>query len=213
MTLILANALALDRCPHCNVAQPFLPVRHELTTKDSNGANPRCWRFYVCSLCGGVVTAWAPKPGNSVRELFPESTSVDENIPNKAREFLRQAIHSLHAPAGAVMLTASAVDAMLKEKGYTEGNLYPRINKAVEDHLITKEMAQWAHEVRLDANDQRHADASASLPTESDARKCIAFASALAQFIFVLPAQVKRGLESAQGARGQTSNKPSEATP
>jgi hypothetical protein len=211
--MVLDKSLALDRCPHCNVAHPFLPVKYEFTTKDSNGANTRCWRFYVCSLCGGVVTAWAPKPGNSVRELFPGATSVDENIPDKAREFLRQAIHSLHAPAGAVMLTASAVDAMLKEKGYNDGHLYPRINKAVDDHLITKEMAQWAHEVRLDANDQRHADTAASLPKESDARKCIAFASALAQFLFVLPAQVKRGIECAKDAKNQTSNKSSEATP
>ena len=43
---------------------------------------------------------------------------------------------------------------MLKAKDYTEGSLYSRIDKAVEDRLITKEMAAWAHEVRLDANDQ-----------------------------------------------------------
>lgn len=96
------------------------------------------------------------------------------------------------------MLTASAVDAMLKEKGYKDGDLYPRINKAVEDGLITEEMGQWAHEIRLDANDQRHADENADLPDAANASKCIEFARSLAQFLFVLPAQVQRGLSSAQ---------------
>jgi hypothetical protein len=41
------------------------------------------------------------------------------------------------------MLCASAVDAMLKEKGYEEGTLNQRIDKAVEDHLLTKEMGTW----------------------------------------------------------------------
>ncbi|MNW06866.1 hypothetical protein D3C71_2033470 [compost metagenome] len=54
-------------------------------------------------------------------------------------------------------------------------------------------MAAWAHEVRLDANDQRHDDEDGALPDEADARKSIEFATALAQFLFVLPARVARG--------------------
>lgn len=93
------------------------------------------------------------------------------------------------------MLSASSVDAMLKIKGYTAGTLYTRIQKAVEDHLITAEMATWAHEVRLDANDQRHADEAVSLPTTQDATRVLEFASALADYLFVLPSRVQRGLQ------------------
>ena len=91
------------------------------------------------------------------------------------------------------MLCASSVDAMLKEKNYKDGSLYQRIDKAAENHLITSEMAKWAHEVRLDANDQRHADESAELPEEADAQKCIEFTKALGEFLFVLPGRVERG--------------------
>jgi hypothetical protein len=91
------------------------------------------------------------------------------------------------------MLTASAVDAMLKAKGLNNGSLYSRIDQAKDDHLITAEMATWAHEVRLDANDQRHADENAPLPNEADATRVITFAQALAEFLFVLPAKVARG--------------------
>jgi len=95
------------------------------------------------------------------------------------------------------MLAASSVDSMLKLKGYKEGSLYARIEQAAKDHLITADMAKWAHDVRLDANDQRHADDNAPLPTFEDAKRCVDFAQALAQFIFVLPARVQRGIAEA----------------
>ncbi len=98
------------------------------------------------------------------------------------------------------MLSASAVDAMLESKGYKEGSLYSRIDQAKSDHLITDEMARWAHEVRLDANDPRHADEIAPLPTDDDARKCIDFVLALGLFLFILPARVQRGLAESSTA-------------
>jgi hypothetical protein len=121
---------------------------------------------------------------------------VDDSVPIRARQFLTQAIGSIHAPAGAVMLAGSAIDAMLKEKGLKDGSLYKRIDQAAAENLITREMALWAHEVRLEANDQRHADEEAELPEEADARRVIEFSKALAQFLFVLPAQVARAREA-----------------
>lgn len=93
------------------------------------------------------------------------------------------------------MLAASSIDAMLKHKNYKEGSLYSRIDKASSDNLITPDMAKWAHQVRLDANDQRHSDDDAPLPTADDAKKCIEFTLALGEFLFVLPAKVTKGLE------------------
>ena len=66
-------------------------------------------------------------------------------------------------------------------------------------------MAKWAHEVRLDANEPRHADEQKPLPDEEDARKCVEFVLALAKFLFVLPSRVKRGLKDAGGeSEGKT---------
>ena len=168
-----------------------------METADYSGAHRRYWKIYQCARCGGLITASAPHDGGQVSEVYPSATQLDDSLPPTAKSYLDQALNSLHAPAGAVMLAASSVDAMLKAKGYKEGSLYGRINKAAEDHLITEGMAKWAHEVRLDANDQRHADESASLPSAADARKCVEFAMALGQFLFVLPARVERGLAEA----------------
>lgn len=106
----------------------------------------------------------------------------------------------MSAPAGVVVLAASAVDAMLKAKNYKDGSLYARIDKAAQDHEITSDMAAWAHEVRLDANEQRHSDDSAPLPGTEDAARLIEFVRALGTFMFVLPSRIKRGLEDAKSA-------------
>ena len=193
--------LPLPRCPHCNVAKPPLNRMQTFDSDDDRGNNRRHWGFYKCSICGGFVMAVAPvgvdKNGRpesrDISEIWPTPQTVHEAVPDRARSYLDQAIASIHAPAGAVMLTASAVDAMLKEKGLKDGSLYKRIEEAAASHLITAEMAAWAHEVRLDANDQRHTDDDGALPDEADAKKGIDFATALAQFLFVLPARVDRG--------------------
>ena len=190
----LSPQLVLSRCPHCSVAHPNLQQVTQVETLDHEGNNLRRWRGYKCGKCGGLVTASAPQWNLPTLEIFPSSTEVSEDIPERAKSYLEQAVASIHAPAGAVMLAASSVDAMLKEKGYTTGNLYGRIETAVNDNLLTSEMATWAHEVRLDANDQRHADDGAALPDENDAQKVIDFVTAIAEYLFVLPAKIQRGL-------------------
>lgn len=204
----LDKQLELDRCPYCSVNKPTLESHYNewITTTTHNGENKRFWGIYVCAGCGGVVTAASPLEHDIsgdwsrwVREIYPSQTSVDNEITEPARSYLQQAIESLHAPAGAIMLCASAVDAMLKSKSYTEGKLYSRINKAAEDHLITQGMADWAHEVRLDANAQRHADNDVPLPNTKDAKRSLDFALALGELLFVLPEKVARGLTDASG--------------
>lgn len=130
--------------------------------------------------------------------IWPNARVVADEIPNSARRYLAQAIDTLHAPDGAVLLAASAVDAMLKARGLTEGSLYKRIEQAAQQHLITSDMALWAHEVRLGANDTRHADEDRPHHEREEAERLIEFASALADFLFVLPAKVARGRATAQ---------------
>jgi len=187
--------LALNRCPHCGVDCPSLTAVWATMTTAYNGAYKRYWTVYACSRCGGLVTAFSEHEGGYVLEIFPGTAVLDDSIPDPARSYLQQAMDSLHSPAGAVMLAASSVDAMLKAKNYKDGSLYSRIQQAADDHLITSEMAKWAHQVRLDANEPRHADEAAPLPDSSDANRSIHFAQALALFLFTLPTKVTRGLK------------------
>ena len=191
------NQLPLERCPHCNIAKPHLSYQWGAQSANHEGRVQRTWAVYLCSTCGGMTLTCAPAGQNQeISEVWPNPMTVSDALPERAREFLVQAIGSLHAPSGAVMLTASAVDAMLKDKGFKTGSLNSRIDEAAKTHLITSEMAILAHEIRLDANDQRHADETVTLPSVEDASKVIEFANALGQFLYVLPMRVERGRQA-----------------
>jgi len=183
-----------------------------ISTKDHTGANGRWWGIYVCGSCGGVVTASAPRVGADsnppeiaeITHIYPSPPTINESIPDEPREYLCQAQESLCAASASIMVSASAVDAMLKKKGYEDGSLYERIDKAAKDHLITDTMAEWAHQIRLDANAQRHADKDVGLPTKEDARLTFDFAIALAEYLFVLPSRVTRGIADAESPQKAT---------
>jgi hypothetical protein len=213
----LSSHLALPRCPHCQIDNPNLEniIRQssgnsytsQITTSDYERTLIRDWKVYRCARCGGAVLAGGKTIPNQqgsieVTEVYPKPIQVEQALPAIAKEYLTQAINSLHAPAGSVMLCASSIDAMLKDKGYNDPkqSLYKRIEKAADEHLITEGMKEWAHEIRLDANDQRHADQDASLPTTADAQRSIEFAQALGQFLFALPARIAQGRAAAQAA-------------
>lgn len=197
MPKMLATKLEMNRCPHCNVDTPSLNYVWQAEPSSFDHVK-RFWRLYICSRCAGLVSATAWGWDQEVERTYPSSHDVSEDVPGRAREYLNQALNSLSSPAGAVMLAASAVDAMLKAKGLSSGSLYARIDQAVASHIITSQMAEWAHDVRLDANDQRHADEEVPLPSAEQARKCVDFATAFGQFLFVLPARVERGIQSAR---------------
>jgi hypothetical protein len=116
-----------------------------------------------------------------------------------AQKFYQQALDSRHAPDGALMLAASSIDAMPKDKGYSEGTLFSRIKEAQSDGLFTENMAAWAHEIRLSANEPRHADDSFSGATPEDAEQILAFAKALSEYLYVLPARISRWQAKATG--------------
>ncbi len=195
MIALLTEQLELDRCPHCQVDKPSLYSRSSFQTANHLDRNKRLWKTYACARCGGVVLASASHDGGQIGEMYPKPSHADGVIPDVARKYLQQAMDSLHAPAGSVILCASSVDAMLKAKEYKKGTLNQRIDDAAANHLITEDMAKWAHQVRLDANDPRHADEISPLPSEDDAKRSVEFTIALGEFLFVLPSKVKRGLE------------------
>jgi hypothetical protein len=135
-----------------------------------------------------------------IAEVIPGPRQAHVDIPEPARTFLQQAYRTLQAPDAAAMLAGSTVDAMLKSLGYSDGNVYARIEQAVRDHKITDDMGKWAHEVRLGSNRPRHADDKTPHVGTEEAKQSVEFAEALGYFLFVLAKQVERGTRAAVDA-------------
>lgn len=194
----------VSRCPHCGIAAPnlyriYISPKLIPTTTASKGSK---WALYACSTCGYCVSARG-KIGQDyettqVQNIFPRPQSAHADIPPIARKFLQQAYETLHAPDAAAVMAGSAVDAMLKEHDYTKGSVYARIEQAVKDHLLTEAMGEWAHSVRLGSNRPRHADADNPHVSEEEAKRSVEFAESLGNFLFVLSAQIQRGIDAAK---------------
>lgn len=89
---------------------------------------------------------------------------------------------------------------MLKHVGYKDGSLYNRIDAALKDNVLTNGMAKWAHAVRLDANEVRHADDENPHVSKDEAEQTVEFAEALGSFLFVLTARIDKGIKAAEAA-------------
>ena len=194
------------RCPHCSVANPMLVqlwMSNTFVPRATHGPT-QLWAAYACTTCGGVVLARGRDntkpndPNNTpIAEIIPAAKQAHEDIPDVARNFLQQAYETLHAPDAAAVMAGSAVDAMLKECGLQKGSLYDRIDEAVEQQVLTKSMADWAHDVRLGSNRPRHADEKAPHISREEAAQSVEFAGALGFFLFVLNKRIERGKAAA----------------
>lgn len=191
--------MGLGRCPHCAIASPNM---ERVWTDGWNGRGETGWAAYRCASCGGVMTLVLTWNGGvmEMERAFPEAKSAHEDIPEPARTFLQQAYETLHAPDASAVMAGSAVDGMLKAKGYEKGSLYDRIDLALKDNVLTQGMADWAHSVRLGSNRPRHADRDKPHVSPDEAKQSVEFAEALGSFLFVLTAKIAKGIEAAERA-------------
>jgi len=187
--------VGIDYCPHCGVARPEMKRlwKSECIMPRGGSHYGHNWATYSCNTCKNVVLAQSSLGNQGTLDLlalYPCVETVDKELPDKAKTYLQQAIASLHAPDGASMLAGSAVDAMLKAKGLESGSVYSRIDEAVKQSILTREMGDWAHEVRLGSNRPRHADKEDPHVTHDEAKQSIEFTKTLGVVLFVLPSRV-----------------------
>jgi len=200
---ILDALEGVARCPHCGVANPQLVRMYGSGQRFGRATQgpTSIWALYRCTSCGDGVSAKGDPTeavaNPNVVAIFPDIRSIDDAVPEIPKRFLRQAYETLGSPDAAAVMAGSAVDAMLKELGYTEGSVYARIDQAVNDNTLTQAMADWAHWVRLGANRPRHADKDAPHISAEEAAQAVEFADALAYFLFALTEKIRRGIEKA----------------
>jgi hypothetical protein len=213
---IEGDLTGIGRCPHCQVANPQMKqlwqTPHPVHPKDSPNVG-HVWAVYQCTTCSQMTLVkckpsiradirknW-PALNLQVADIFPTHAAVQAEIPGPANRYLVQAHETLQSPDASAVMSASAIDAMLKDKGFGKGSLYERIDAAVTAHVLTEGMGKWAHAVRLEANNVRHADASNPHLTQPQAKQVLEFATALGDFIYVLTAKIEKGAENAAPKR------------
>lgn len=121
---------------------------------------------------------------------FP-SPYVPLHTPDPAARYFKQGcannLSGNWDAAGAMF--RKALDVGLKHKfPELSGSLFERIQQAKENGGLTEDLAEWAHEIRLDGNAAVHDEDEY---TEEEAKPLEAFTNMVFQYLFTLPAMVQ----------------------
>lgn len=194
----LGLKLELDKCPYCSTANPNLSRLNIIDTVNYRNENRRFWSPYKCETCGGVTLAHNNVGENrEIDDFIPHITEAPIELPEDARRFLNEALDTPGLSA-AILVANSSVDEMLKDKGFKKGDLKSRIKEAAENGAITADMEKWSHLVRLSSNLERHPKDKTKPPDTDDRKDMIDFALAMAHYLYVMPAMVKKGMQDYQ---------------
>ena len=186
MILYKTPLKGLQNCPHCGISMPNL---RKVWCDDLGNQRMYVWAAFKCEACEGVVSVRFishPK-GYMLVESHPDIWKASDTIPDTAKKYLQQAKQTISSPDASVVMSASSIDAMLKDNGIDEKNLFKGIDKAVDEGIITKGMSKWAHLVRLESNKPRHVDKEKPHMTKEDAERAFDFAKALGEILYSLP--------------------------
>ena len=135
--------------------------------------------------------------GYIVGPLFPKAadTKVPSSLPPNIENFYRQAADSFQRrnyDAAAVMCGRVLDNATKELDASFDGTLYKRIDNLAKNCTITKDMAEWAHEIRLIRNAGAHDPEPISA---EDAKDIFPFTELFLQYVYTLPGKLKERRE------------------
>lgn len=195
-------------CPHCKTEKIGFAYRHFVLLRPGNNNDTRT--FLQCEGCGeGViigftgnsqtVAQWGngqiPTPG-AINIIYPriEAAKAPADVPDQVRNAFLSGLDNLSRPSGAnaaAIMFRRSIEIAVKivdPKAPKGTNLKDRIDRLADD-VATPAMKDWAHKIRLDANDATHEIEDYSL---EDAKQLHEFAEMFLTYAFTLPATLKR---------------------
>ncbi len=213
----MGRATYMTNCPHCGAKNAAFISHAETTMRD----RPFMWNVYMtCSCCddGIIVSVFDTAQhrhgptnhhypvhlnGNTefvVAGSRPEAIDpvAPADTPNSAAKPFVEAKDNLqlrrYETCG--ILCRKSMDIatkIIRGEAAKSETLYIRIDALANDGLITRDLKDWAHAVRLDGNQPIHSDVELS---EDEAKDIVAFTEAFLMYAFTLPAMVGRRQQS-----------------
>lgn len=128
-------------------------------------------------------------------EFYPEhnTPSAPYGVPDRVAKFFVEAKENLMRGKfeTSVGLSRKVIDLATHHLGVSAdisvNNLSSRINRLKEKNMLTADMADWAHIVRLDGNESVHTDEEF---TEQEAKEILDFTETFLLYSFTLPSMV-----------------------
>ncbi len=198
-------------CPHCRTQKiGFAPM----SATDVKPGERKALLFLKCEGCGqGLVAViedtaqhvhiWMQgqrsNPG-PIQDTYPKMSAIKTpaDVPPEVQRAFLSGMDNLSRAGGAnaaAIMFRRAVEIAAKKinpNSPKEDNLKKRIDDLSPD-IATPAMKEWAHHVRLDANEAAHEPEEFS---EDDAKKLHVFAEMFLTYAYTLPAMLKRARDT-----------------
>lgn len=129
---------------------------------------------------------------NSIESIYPRTLpgSVNDLIPEDIKADFEEALlcYSVSAYRGAAALARRTVQLICLDKGADKSKkLYQQIDELFSNGVITKDIQEWAHEVRFLGNDAAHPNKD--IVSGDDARDILDLLESLCEVLYVAPAK------------------------
>ncbi len=140
--------------------------------------------------------------GVEISHIFPArpTSKCPEHVPEAAtRAFIEGADNLADGRyTSAVAMFRRVIDVGTKalNTDVTAWQLHRRIDKFADEGLLTSDMRDWAHKIRLDGNDALH---EFEEPEKEAAEELKLFTEMMLTYMFTLPAKVKASMQRSEG--------------
>lgn len=170
-------------CPYCH--------KHTYLTILTNSRTPTGdWAMGRCNACDFVVLIHS-NTGNIYPNPLPKA--IDENIKENIKKDCEEAnlCFSIRAYRAAVVMARRALQSICLDKGAKDDEkLEKQIDWLLSEAIITKDLKNWAHEVRMVGDNAAHPkkpeeDQSVS---KDDAEDILKLLEQFCQVLYVAPA-------------------------
>lgn len=188
-------------CPNCN-AHSNLTERakhrrdyHGLTVDYTIEECNNCEQHFLV-----IVNADTGKRLNIFPKTLPRT--VDKLIPSPIKEDFEEALlcYSVSAYRGAATIARRAVQMICLNKGASKSKkLNEQIDELLVSGVVTKDIQEWAHEVRFLGNDAAHP--TKNEVSEEDARDILELLESLCEVLYVTPAKAAERKKKREGAK------------
>ena len=176
-------------CPHCHQHT----LLNERVRTQHRQWSDRIYFIGECNNCFEHVLVYIA--GGSVRRIFPDPQprTVDSRVPASIKKDFEEAniCFSVGAFRASAVMVRRALQSICLDKGAAENDkLIKQIDWLFSQGIITKDLKEWAHEVRLVGNDaahpkKPHKDAPI---TKDDAEEILQLLEQFTQTLYVAPA-------------------------
>lgn len=195
-------------CPYCHMQAAFSWVNETNTGGELSSGfipsspfqyfsnNKGIWKIAECPSCDGcvLIKMYMDQQGNiRIGAVYPSPmpSPTDQRMPEKIRKDLDEAksclsVNAYRACAG---MCRRAMQTACMEKGSSKGDLIDQIDEIHQKGVITVDLKDLAHTVRMVGNDALHPNADEVTP--QDAKEILELAEQLMEVIFVAPERVR----------------------